>query len=57
MQNLDLTKWLGMVWDALKEQDELKRGHLLHAADAFLQNDNQDPDSALSSAGSQETAA
>jgi hypothetical protein len=57
MQNLDLTKWLEMVWGALKEQDELKRDHLLHAADAFLQNDNQDHDSALPCVDRQKTAA
>ena len=29
MQNLDLTKWLEMAWDALDEQDELKRDYLI----------------------------
>jgi hypothetical protein len=57
MQNLDLTKWLEMVWAALKEQDERKRDHLLHAADAFLQNDNQLPDSAPPRLDRQKTAA
>lgn len=38
MQKLDLTKWLEMVWDALKQQDELRRNHLLRVADGFLQN-------------------
>ncbi len=47
MQNPDLTKWLEMVWEALNEHDELKRDHLLHVADAFLQRDTQDPASAL----------
>jgi hypothetical protein len=35
MQNLDPTKWLEMVWNALNEQDDVKRNHLLHAADLF----------------------
>ena len=46
MQNPDLTRWLEMVWDALHEEDERKRAGLLHAADAFLQSD-QEPDSVL----------
>ena len=46
MQNPDLTTWLEMVWDALNEEDEGKRDGLLHAADAFLQSDNQEPESA-----------
>jgi len=45
MQNLDLTRWLEMVWDALDEQDELKRDHLLNAADMFLQSDTQETES------------
>jgi len=45
MQNPDLTKWLEMVWGALNEQDELKRDHLLNAADAFLQCDSREPES------------
>jgi hypothetical protein len=45
MQNLDLTKWLEMVWDALDEQDELKRDYLLNAADIFLQSDTQETES------------
>jgi hypothetical protein len=57
MQNPDLTKWLEMVWDALNEQDELKRDHLLHAADAFLQSDDQEPDSAVPCGDSHRTAA
>jgi hypothetical protein len=40
MQNLDLTKWLEMVWQALSEPDEVKRNRLLRAADMFLQKDN-----------------
>ena len=42
MQKLDLTKWLEMVWDALKQQDELRRNHLLRVADGFLQNSGQE---------------
>jgi hypothetical protein len=57
MQNPDLTKWLEMVWDALNEQDEMRRDHLLHAADMFLQDENQEPDSVLPSVGGQRTAA
>jgi hypothetical protein len=57
MQNPDLARWLEMVWDALDEQDALKRDHLLNAADAFLQSDNQEPDSAPSFADSVKTAA
>jgi hypothetical protein len=57
MENPDLTRWLEMVWDALNEQDELKRDDLLHAADAFLQSDNQGPASALAGVDSQKTAA
>jgi hypothetical protein len=44
MQNLDLARWLEMVWDALKAQDEVTRNHLLHAADLFLQDENQEVD-------------
>ena len=47
MQNPDLTRWLEMVWDALQEEDERKRTGLLHAADAFLQSEDQEPDSVL----------
>ena len=57
MQNLDLTKWLEMVWNALDEQDALKRDHLLDAADVFLQSDNQDPDSAEPFLDGEKTAA
>jgi hypothetical protein len=57
MQNPDLTKWLEMVWEALAEQDELERDRLLHAADAFLQCDNQEPDSGLPFLDSEITAA
>jgi len=49
MQNMDLTRWLEMVWDALDEQDELKRDHLLNAADMFLQSDTQETESTPSS--------
>jgi hypothetical protein len=61
MQNPDLTKWLEMVWDALNEQDALKRDHLLHAADAFLQSDDQEddqePDFAMPGVDNRNTAA
>lgn len=57
MQNPDLTKWLEMVWNALDEQDALKREHLLNAADAFLQNDPPEPDSAPLFADGAKTAA
>jgi len=40
MENIDLTKWLQMVWDALTEQDEGKRDRLLQSADLFLREDN-----------------
>jgi hypothetical protein len=53
MQNLDLTKWLEMVWGALKAQDEVTRNHLLHAADMFLQDENQEADSAPACVGRQ----
>jgi hypothetical protein len=57
MQNLDLTKWLEMVWDAPKAQDEVTRNHLLHAADMFLQDENQEADSAKVCVGRQTRAA
>ncbi len=57
MQNPDLTRWLEMVWDALAEHDELKRDRLLHAADAFLQSNNQEPDSVLPFVDGEITAA
>jgi hypothetical protein len=57
MQSPDLTKWLEMVWDALNEEDERKRDGLLHAAGAFLQSDNRQPDSALPFVDSEITAA
>jgi hypothetical protein len=57
MQNLDLTKWLQMVWDALDEQDGLKRDHLLDAADIFLQSDTQEPESTPPFVDGQKTAA
>lgn len=47
MPNPDLTRWLEMVWDALNEEDDRKRDSLLHAADSFLQRDDQEPGSAL----------
>jgi hypothetical protein len=57
MQNLDLTKWLEMVWDALKAQDEVTRNHLLHAADLYLQDENQEVDFAPAFVGRQTRAA
>jgi hypothetical protein len=47
MQSPDLTTWLEMVWDALSEQDALKRNDLLRAADAFLRRGNHKCGSAL----------
>jgi hypothetical protein len=44
MENLNLTDWPEMVWDALNETDELKRDQLLHAADVFLQEDDAEDD-------------
>ena len=41
MKNLDLTKWLQIVLDALAEQDEGKRNTLLHVADRLLKGSNQ----------------
>jgi len=41
MKNLDLTKWLQIVRDALAEQDEGKRNTMLHAADRLLKGSNQ----------------
>jgi hypothetical protein len=41
MNNLDLTRWLLKVRDALAEQDEAKRNNMLRAADGFLKRNNQ----------------
>ena len=41
MNNLDLTRWLLKVRDALAEQDEAKRNSMLRAADRFLKGNNQ----------------
>jgi hypothetical protein len=41
MHNLDLTRWLVKVRDALAEQDEARRASLLRAADGFLRGNNQ----------------
>jgi hypothetical protein len=41
MHNLDLTRWLLKVRDALAEQDKAKRDRLLRAADGFLRWNNQ----------------
>ena len=44
MKNQKLTEWLQVVWDALAEADEARRNSMLHAADRFLQKqDNQQP--------------
>lgn len=44
MENLNLTDWLEMVWNALNEPDEVKRDQLLRAADVFLQEDDAEDD-------------
>ncbi len=36
MNNLKLTKWLQIVWEALREQDDLKRSRMLRVADRLL---------------------
>ena len=41
MNNLELTKWLSKVRDALAEQDEARRNSMLSAADRFLREINQ----------------
>jgi hypothetical protein len=41
MNNLELTKWLLKVRDALAEQDEVRRNSMLRAADGFLKDSNQ----------------
>ncbi len=41
MNNLKLTKWLQIVWDALREQDDLKRSRMLRVADRLLKASNQ----------------
>jgi hypothetical protein len=41
MKNLQLTKWLQLIWDALAEQDQVKRNHMLKSADVFLKEGNQ----------------
>jgi hypothetical protein len=57
MENLDLAKWLEMVWEALSEQDDVKRDDLLQAAEEFLQTESQEADGELPRAGSQDMAA
>jgi hypothetical protein len=57
MENLDLAKWLEMVWEALSEQDDMKRDDLLQAAEEFLQTESQEADVELPRAGSQNMAA
>ena len=41
MNNLDLTRWLLKVRDALAEQDEAKRNSMLRAADRIPEGNNQ----------------
>jgi len=41
MNNLELTKWLVKVRDALAEPDELRRNSMLRAADRFLKRGTQ----------------
>jgi len=41
MNNLDLTRWLLKVRDALAEEDEAKRNRMLCAADMFLRRNKQ----------------
>ena len=41
MNNLDLTRWLLKVRNALAEQDEIKRNSMLRAADSFLKGKDQ----------------
>jgi hypothetical protein len=43
MKNLDLTRWLLKVRDALAEPDEAKRNSILRAADGFLKRNSQSP--------------
>ena len=53
MNNLDLTRWLLKVREALVEQDEVKRNSMFHAADRFLKESNQ-PSLAFRRAGNGE---
>ncbi len=57
MENLEVAKWLEMVWEALSEQDDVKRDDLLQAAEEFLQTESQEAAVELSRAGSQNMAA
>ena len=41
MNNLDLTRWLLKVRNALAEQDAIKRNSMLRAADSFLKGNDQ----------------
>jgi hypothetical protein len=40
MNNLELTRWLGKVRDALAEPDEIRRNSMLRAAERFLKEGN-----------------
>ena len=42
MKNLELTRWLKLVWDALAEKDEVKRNDMLQNATVFL-NEGDEP--------------
>jgi hypothetical protein len=41
MKNLESTKWLRKVRDALAEEDEVRRSGMLRAADRFLKESSQ----------------
>jgi hypothetical protein len=47
MQNLNLTKWLEMVWNALQETDAAKRDRLLQSAEKFLKREKRSVHGAL----------
>ena len=57
MKSPELTRWLEIVWDALNEHDELERNRLLQAADAFLQTENDQAETALPFGDDAKTAA
>ena len=41
MKNLELTRWLRLVWDALSEEDEVQRNDMLQNAAVFLNEGDQ----------------
>ena len=49
MKTPELTEWLQIVWDALAEADEARRTSMLHAADRFLQKQDNHPPPVLRS--------